>query len=81
MDCLNEAWAIIEEVADCTPADMAHIENIFVNSASTYKDEAVQLFVKLVEILRDAPMDSSSPKQVAWKSFETFAQVIMVISY
>ena len=81
MDHLNEAWAIVEEVADCTLADMARIENIFINSASTYKDKAVQLFVKLVEILWDAPMDSSSPKQVAWKSIETFAQVITVISY
>ena len=81
MDRLNEAWEIIEEVAYRSPTDMACIENIFANSALTYKEQAVQLFIKLVEILQNAPIDSRSSKQAARKLFETFAQVITVISY
>jgi len=81
MDHLNEAWAIVEEVAYRSPTDMARIENIFANSASTYKEQTIQLFIELVEILQNAPIDSRSPKQVAQKLFETFAQVITVISY
>jgi len=73
--------AIIDKVAYHLPTDMARIENIFANSASTYKEQAVQLFVKLVKILQNAPFNLRSSKQAAWKLFETFAQVITVISY
>lgn len=81
MDRLNEAWEIVEEVAYRTPTDMARIENIFANSASKYKEQGVQLFVKLVEILQNEPIDSRTSKQAARNLFETFAQVITVISY
>jgi hypothetical protein len=81
MDRLNEAWEIVVEVTYRSPTDMARIENIFANSALTYKEQAVQLFIKLVEILQNAPINSRSSKQAAQKLFETFAQVITVISY
>jgi len=70
MDRLNEAWEIVVEVTYRLPTDMVHIENIFANSASTYKEQAVQLFIKLVEILQNAPINSRSSKQVAQKLFD-----------